>query len=129
LWPDRPIEKEALAEKMNTARKIVFSSTLNKAPWGGWEAAEIERGSLIERISELKAMPGKDIIVWGSITIAQNLMKENLIDEYHLHFCPTLTAGGRKFFTEELQPSSLNLVDAKQYSSGIVHLHYKRAAG
>ncbi len=114
LWPDRPIEKEAQAEKMNTAKKIVFSSTLSKAPWGKWEEAEIENGNLIVRLNELKSMPGKDIVVWGSITIAQNLMNENLIDEYHIHLCPTLTAGGRKFFTEELQASSLTLVETKR---------------
>ncbi len=93
LWPDRPIEKEVLAEKMNTTKKIVFSSTLSKAPWGKWEEAEIESGNLIARINELKSMPGKDIVVWGSITIAQNLMNENMVDEYHLHVCPTLTGG------------------------------------
>jgi dihydrofolate reductase len=126
LWPDRPIEKEALAEKINTAKKIVFSSTLSKAPWGKWKEAEVESGDLIDRVNKLKSMPGKDIIVWGSITIAQNLMNENLIDEYHIHLCPTLTAGGRKLFTEELQPPSLTLIDEKRYSSEIVYLHYKR---
>ncbi len=115
-----------LAEKMNIAKKIVFSSTLGKAPWGKFEDAEIESGKLIVRLNELKSMPGKDIVVWGSITIAQNLMNENLIDEYHIHLCPTLTAGGRKFFTEELQPSSLSLFEVKRYSTEIVHLHYKR---
>ncbi len=63
LWPNRPIEKEALAEKMNRAKKIVFSSTLSKAPWGKWEEAEIENGNLIVRLNELKSMPGKDIVI------------------------------------------------------------------
>lgn len=125
LWPDRPIEKEVLAEKINTAKKIVFSSTLSKAPWGQWKEVEIENGDLIVRLNELKSLPGKDIVVWGSITIAQNLMNENIVDEYHIHVCPTLIGGGRKFFTEELQPSSLTLVDSKCYNSEIVHLQYK----
>lgn len=126
VWPGRAIEEDPLAEIINTTKKIVFSGTLNKAPWGNWDEAEIESGNLIDKVIELKSMPGKDIILWASITIAQQLMKENLIDEYHIHLCPALTGGGRKFFTEEIQPSSLTLINAKPYSSEIVHLHYKR---
>jgi dihydrofolate reductase len=125
LWPARPVEEDALARKMNSGKKIVFSKTINDAPWGQWKEAEVESGSLIDRVSELKSLPGKNLIIWGSITIAQHLMKEGLVDQYHLHICPVITTGGRKFFTYNLRPSSFKLIDIKYNSSSIAHLHYK----
>jgi dihydrofolate reductase len=126
VWSGRPLEEDALARKMNTGKKIVFSNTLNEAPWGKWEKAEIERSNLEEKVIELKSMPGKNIVIWGSISIAQQLMKEGLVDEYHLHCCPVITTGGRKLFTEDIPPSSLTLIDIKHYSSAIAYLHYKQ---
>jgi dihydrofolate reductase len=126
VWPVRPIEQDALAKKMNTGKKIVFSNTLSDAPWGQWKEVEIDKGRVADRVVELKSSPGKNIVVWGSITIAHQLIKEGLVDEYHLHICPVITAGGRRFFTEDLQPHSLTLIDIKNYGPAIAYLHYKQ---
>lgn len=124
LWPERPTENDLLAYKMNTLNKIVFSSSLEKAPWGQWREATVEAGDPIEKIRALKIMPGKDIVLWGSITLAQALIRQNLVDEYHLHICPVLTGGGRKLFANETGPSGLALLDVKQISNGVVLLKY-----
>jgi dihydrofolate reductase len=126
LWPDRPVEQNPLSAKINTDKKVVFSDSLNEAAWGRWEAAEIKNGDLTKQVHELKSMPGKDMVVWGSITLVQALMKGDLVDEYHLHICPVLTAGGRKLFSEDRLPSSLSLLNAEIYDSQIAHLHYQR---
>lgn len=125
LWPERPTDQEALAEKINKARKIVLSNTLTKAPWGKWADAEIAGGDVLSTIKQLKAMPGKNIILWASITLAQTLMKENLIDEYQLFLCPALTSGGRRLFTAEMDPRALKLLKVSHYDTGIVCLHYQ----
>jgi dihydrofolate reductase len=125
LWPDRPIDQEVLANKMNGARKIVFSNTLKSAPWGKWPHAEVVSGNPISHIKQLKSLPGKDIVLWASISLAQTLMKENLVDEYRLLVCPILTAGGRKLFTEEIKPTNLKLLAVTNYDTGIVSLNYQ----
>jgi dihydrofolate reductase len=125
LWPQRPVDKEVLADKMNTSKKIVFSNTLKDAPWGKWPAAEIASDNAIATIKKLKSQPGKYMVLWGSICLAQILMKENLIDEYRIHLCPTLTSGGRSLFTTEMNPTTLKLVDIKHYDTGIVFLNYQ----
>jgi dihydrofolate reductase len=81
----------------------------------------------VERVKALKSLPGKNLVLWGSITLAQTLMKENLVDEYHLYICPVLTGGGRRLFTEEMKPSALSLSETKYDSSGVVFLRYSAA--
>jgi dihydrofolate reductase len=124
LWPDRPVENDLLAAKINHTEKIVLSGTLVNAPWGIWQPALVEPGDAVEVVTALKKQQRKNIVLWGSISLAQILMKEKLADEFHLHICPTITGGGRKLFPEDMASSSLQLIETKQYKTGIVFLRY-----
>lgn len=124
LWPQRPVEDDALAAKINTAQKTVFSGSLPEAPWGQWPAATVERGDPIEKVKALKSQAGMHMVLWGSITLAQALMKAGLADEYHLHVCPAITGGGQPFFTSAVQPAQLALMEAKLFDNGVVLLKY-----
>jgi dihydrofolate reductase len=123
LWPGRPVENDLLAEKMNTARKIVFSGSITKAPWGGWPAASVEAGNAAARVKALQQQPGKNMVVWGSVSLAQAFMKENMADEYHLHLCPVLT-GGKKLVAGDIQPTALALLETTPEANGVVLLRY-----
>jgi dihydrofolate reductase len=127
FWPGATIDKEVIADKLNETKKIVFSNTMTKAPWGQWAEAEIISGDVIAAVKKLKLLPGKDMVMWGSISVAQSLMKENLIDEYHIQLCPVLTAGGRSLFTPQINPSQLNLLEVRHYDTGTVFLNYQTA--
>src|SRR4029078_11049034 len=78
FWPAATTDQEIIADKLNSIPKIVFSRTLKKAPWGKYPDAEISDDA-IKTIKELKKKSGKDMVLWGSISVAQQLMKENLI--------------------------------------------------
>ena len=123
FWPNATTAQEFIADKLNEIPKIVFSNTLKATPWGKWNNAQLADGDVIETIQQLKAMPGKDMVLWGSISIVQQLMEQNLIDEYHLQVCPVLNAGGRKLFTDVLF-SELNLLEVRHYDTGTVFLNY-----
>ena len=128
FWPDATTDKEAVADKLNEIQKVVVSNTLTKAPWGKWADAGIISGDPIEGIKVLKSLTGKNIVLWGSVSLVQSLMKENLIDEYHLQICPVLTGGGRRLFTEQINPSKLTLLDVRQYNTGTVFINYQPAS-
>jgi dihydrofolate reductase len=68
-------EKE-LADKLNALSKVVFSKTLERAPWGKWSEGRIVRGSAAEEVARLKHQSGKDMLVSGSISIAQELVDQ-----------------------------------------------------
>jgi dihydrofolate reductase len=127
FWPNATSDQEVIANRLNETKKIVFSNTLTKAAWGEWPAAEIISGDANKAIAQLKSMPGKDMVLWGSISLAQSLMKENLIDEYHIQLCPVLTAGGRSLFTEQFNPRNMQLLEVRQYTTGTIFLNYKSA--
>ena len=99
FWPDATTDKEVIADKLNEIPKIVFSNTITKAPWGKWPEASVINGKAAAAIKKLKALPGKNMVMWGSISLAQSLIKENLIDEYHIQLCPVLTGGGQRSFS------------------------------
>lgn len=124
LWPERPVENDLLAEKMNQLNKIVFSSTLTSAPWGKWKEAQVQAGDPREKVRHLKTQPGGHLIVWGSVHLAQSLMKAQLVDEYHLHICPVLTGGGKRLFTEGSTTASLELLRSDLAWNGTISLIY-----
>lgn len=124
FWPNATIEQEVIADRLNATKKFVFSNTIEKALWGKWPEAEVVKGDAVEAIKKLKSLPGKDMVLWGSISLAQALMKENLIDEYHIQLCPVLTGGGRKLFLDQSEMKELKLLEVRQYETGVVFLNY-----
>lgn len=115
------------AVKLNGIPKVVFSNTLKEAPWGKWPGAKVVPGDAVRETEKMKAGKGKDLVVWGSLSLAQSLIKANLIDEYHIYVCPTMVGGGKPLFPELEGYSKLKLVDFKKYDSGVMLLHYEPA--
>jgi dihydrofolate reductase len=129
FWPGATTDKEIIADKLNEMPKIVFSNSISEAPWGKWPAAEVVAGDAVAAVKEIKLQPGKDIVLWGSISLAQALITAELVDEYHLQLCPILTGGGRKLFPGLMNADRMKLVDLKKYETGNVLLKYGRAGG
>ncbi len=125
FWRTATIDKEVIADKLNETNKVVFSNTITKAPWGKWTKAEVIAGEAVAAIRELKLLPGKNMVMWGSISVAQSLMRENLIDEYHIQLCPVLTGGGRNLFPQQMQFGQLKLLEIRKYNTGTVFLNYE----
>lgn len=125
FWPAATTDQEVIADKLNSLKKIVFSNTIVSAPWGTWPEAEVRNGDAVRAIRDLKQLPGRNIVIWGSISLVQELMKANLIDEYHIQLCPVLTRGGRSFYNLDIDPQQLKLVEMRQYSTGTVFLNYQ----
>ena len=119
-WPnvtsgdDKPI-----ADKLNALRKVVFSTSLERAPWGNrtWDDARIVKGDVTKAVTALKREPGKDIVLWGSLTLAQSLMADNLIDEYQLIVLPVVLPEGRPLFAKR-RAFDLSRVDTRSFDRG-----------
>ena len=124
FWPNVTAgpEKE-FAGKWNALQKVVFSTTLKRAPWGSWGEATILHGDLAEGIAKLRQKPGKDILVSGSISLAQALIQANLVDVYRLVLCPTTLGAGRRLFPGGV-PDVLTLRSANTMDRGAVSLIY-----
>jgi dihydrofolate reductase len=125
FWPNvtEGVEKP-FADKLNATRKIVFSRILDRAPGGTWDEARIVTTSAAAEVAKLRGQSGKDIVIWGSISLAQSLITEGLIDEYRLVLCPVVLGGGRSLFNNKIAAIDLTLVSAKALDLGAVSLKY-----
>jgi dihydrofolate reductase len=124
FWPTATTDQEVIAEKLNSLNKIVFSKTLKHAPWGKWSESVVLNGDVVEEVKKLKRSSGKNIVVWGSLSLAQELMKHGLIDEFHIQVCPTAVGGGRRLFPEVDDYLKLKLIEVRRYESGALFLNY-----
>lgn len=125
-WPNVSQGEEVeFADKFNGVPKIVFSKTLDIAPWGNWEPARVVRTDASEEVAKLKRGAGKDMLVSGSISIAQSLIDRHLVDEYRLILCPIVLGDGRPLF-EDTRELKLKLGKATPLSRGGVSLIYEK---
>jgi dihydrofolate reductase len=82
------------------------------------------KGSAVDHLQQLRREPGRDLMVWGSISLAQSLLKAGLVDEIQLCVIPTMVGHGRTLLAEGTGRQDLTLLEAKPYASGIVSLSY-----
>ena len=110
------------ADKYNSIKKIIFSKTLTEVKW---ENSELATKDLPEIVSKLKKQKGKNILA-GSISIAEQLLKLNLIDEFWFVVHPVIAGKGPRLFDGIEVNSKLEFVDFQKFSSGAIALHYKK---
>jgi dihydrofolate reductase len=100
---------------LNSTPKVVFSRTLESAPWGKWGEARLVAGDASEEIRRLKDEPGKDMVLWGSISLAKSLMTDGLVDEYRLWVCPVVLGQGKRLFEDGVDVQWMNRLETQTY--------------
>lgn len=118
-WPYAD-EQGEYGEKLNNLTKFVASSKLEDAPWGGFPAATVTRDPAAT-IRELKAQDGKDLWLWGSLTLMRSLLDAGLVDEIRMMVCPAARGKGTRIFTGR---QDLKLVEATGFENGVVIMRY-----
>jgi len=83
-------------------------------------------GKLNELINKLMAESGENIFIDGGAEIVNELLKENLIDEFIISVIPILVGNGTKLFKDGRPEQKLELLSTKQFKKGLTQLHYKR---
>ncbi|MFA6542160.1 MAG: dihydrofolate reductase family protein [Bacteroidota bacterium] len=125
FWHDAFLQPESTmyeAAKIKAGqKKIVFSRTIERSLW---ENTEIAGGNLKVEVNKLKKQRGKDIIVYGGSSFVADLVKEQLIDEFHLFINPIAIGKGVPVFDQLEDWQHLKLVKSIPYPCGIVLLHY-----
>ena len=127
-WPTVLQDSEATKHDLEHARwvddveKIVFSETLEKVEWNN---TRLIKDNIVEEILKLKQQPGKDLVIFGSPSLARSLMQLGLIDVYRLTINPVILGSGIPLFADVEDKINLKLVDSKTFRSGVVALHYE----
>lgn len=79
----------------------------------------------IDLLAKLKSENGKDIWICGGANLAQQLMRNDLIDQYYISVIPTLLGSGIRLFGNTEKEIKLKLLKTQTYN-GITDLVYAR---
>ena len=110
------------AKKIVETPKVVFTKTLERSNWNNTTLA---KGNLADEIASLKNQNGKDILVFGGAGFVSSLIKEGLIDEYHLIINPTAMGDGMTIFDSLDSIRKFTPVQSKLFSGGKTVLSFK----
>ena len=121
-WPQREGE---LADKLNSMPKYVVSSTLEHPEWTN--STVVNGDDLVEEVSKLKQEADGDIVVHGSVQLAQALLEHDLVDELRLMVYPVILGTGKRLFGDAGEKKTVRLVDSKVVGDGVVILSYASA--
>jgi dihydrofolate reductase len=116
----RPDWMEPFARTINTAKKYVVSSTLERVDWN----AELVRGDLGKAVHQLKRESGKGLFA-GGVKLPLALAELGLIDEYEFVVQPRLAGHGPTLFAGLSKYVDLRLIDRLELSSGAVAMRYE----
>lgn len=83
-------------------------------------------GPLKNLISDLRQEPGKSIFCDGGADVLNQLLQDNLIDEFIISIIPVILGEGVRLFRDGRPGLDLKLVSSRDFDSGLVQLHYTR---
>jgi dihydrofolate reductase len=122
-WPSRS-DEAGFADKFNSMPKYVISSTLENPEWTN---STVLDGDVVESVTKLQEELDGDIVVHGSVQLAQTLLENDLVDELRLMVFPVVLGVGKRLFGETSDKKRLRLTDSKVVGDGVAILVYERA--
>jgi dihydrofolate reductase len=125
-WPERA--GDPYADQMNAIKKYVASRTLTPDDLTWQNSALLPADDALSAIGDLRAKPGGDVVVWGSSSLATQLVANDLVDEYCLVLEPILLGGGKRIFPEDGRARELELVSTTASSTGVLVCTYRPRA-
>lgn len=111
-------------EYPNTDKDVYIVTRMDRPSIGNFK---YYNGALSQLVYDLKAKPGKNIYCDGGAEIANELLKNNLVDEFIISVIPILLGDGIKLFKGGRPELKLELISTKQFDKGLTQLYYKRA--
>jgi dihydrofolate reductase len=123
-WPRVTDPADPVAGALNRLPKYVASKTLKKVEWHN---STLIHGDVAKEVAELKRRHEREIQVHGSGGLAQTLIANDLVDEYHLWIYPVVLGTGKRLFGSGAVPAALKLANTRATSTGVVVNSYVRS--
>jgi dihydrofolate reductase len=119
-WPARR-EDDDFSRRFNEMEKRVVTSTLTQLDWENSHL--LDGASIADGVKALKERAAGDVIVHGSATLVQELLRQGQVDELRLVIYPvTLGAGKRLFDGVDVK---LELLDQRATQTGAILARYR----
>ncbi len=101
------------------------SYIVTSRPLDNKEGITFTNKDVAELVRELKEQEGENIWICGGAAVANALIKEDLIDRYHISVIPAILGDGIRLFDKTDKSLELKLVKTESYN-GICDLIYER---
>ncbi len=105
---------------MNALPKLVVSRSLTGSDWNNTTVT----ADIVGEITRRKALPGKDIYVFGSAELTETLLAAGLVDEVMIAVAPVTIGQGTPLFKPNVEKRHYALIAARPLQNGTVILHY-----
>src|SRR5690606_26451528 len=112
------------ASHYDNGERNVYVITGTKRPDVG--RTKFYTGNLTELVQQLKSEVGKNIYCDGGAETIDELLKNDLVDEFIISVIPVLVGNGIRLFKDGRPEQQLELVNAKTFNTGLTQLHYRR---
>src|SRR3954469_6161883 len=100
---------DAVSHGINVLPKYVPSTTLKNPTW---QNTRVIDGDVEARVRELKAQPGRDLLLQGSGVLLRWLLERDLVDELNLVIYPVVLGQGMRLFPEQGQSHRLEVISS-----------------
>lgn len=124
--PNAPPVERDVSRLLNAIEKVVISDNLTPPETQPWQDTTriLGRAEAHEQVVQLKNHAGRDILVFGSRTLWNDLLAAGLVDELHLMISPVVVGAGTPILDGK-PPISLRLIDARTWKdAGVVLVRY-----
>lgn len=118
------VVREIGSSHYDNGNRDVYVITRTERPKAG--RTTFYTGSLIDLVTQLKSENGKNIYCDGGAEVINELLKNDLVDEFIISVVPILLGNGTRLFKDGRPEQLLEFVTAKTFETGLTQLHYKR---
>ncbi len=122
-WPGRA--GDPFADRMNEIPKYVASRTLTQDDLTWCNSTLLAADDAIGAVRELRAHEGGLLQIWGSTSLARQLVEHDLVDEYRIMIEPILLGGGKRVFPDDGRARPLELVSTTTSATGVLLCTYR----
>lgn len=116
--------KEIGSSHYDNGQRDVYVITRTERPQVG--RTIFYTGNITELVKRLKSEKGKNIYCDGGAEVINELLKQDLIDEFKISVIPVLLGNGTRLFKDGRSEQTLQFVTVKSFETGLTQLQYKR---
>ena len=122
FWPAH--DDVPVGHIINVLPKYVPSTTVTET---AWQNTHFIDGDVESAVRDLKAQPGRDLLLQGSGALLRWLLEHDLVDELDLMIYPVVLGSGLRLFGDGGPAHALTLLESRATPAGITIQTYRPA--